>query len=378
MDEKDPNINEENKKPEENKKNFLEDGIKISSFSSLNPVLFDDDKDKNKDFETLEKSLRNDDEETFDVHNIENKKENVKKVAKTKNGRRETETEKQKKKKRKQKKKDERNKKYPSKISFLIGLVVLIFALIGVFLTAWNSINYIKKTTDTETEFTRYNEYLKPLAAVDPDPFDDISRADQKDLLNIAIWKILDNESTPDAYSYQGGYLIIPSEDVRKSYASFFGSDSASSLQFETVEGYNCTFEYDSSQDVYKIPVTTIQPVYTARVTDVKEDGSRLSITADFLLSDAWRQDGEGGFIAPEPDKVVKVTLTESAGAYYVTSIQTVSSTIPEIVSFEEVVENAKEPTTETETQAATEPVTETTTAPKAPEVTTLGGRLRY
>ena len=268
------------------------------------------------------------------------------------------------KKKEKKAKREARETKYPSKLSFLLGLVVLIFALIGVVLTGYLSVKYISSTVESGSEYAKYNTYLTPVAAVDIDPFDDITGADTQQLINASIWLILSNDTTPDTYSYSGGYMLIPSADVESAYISLFGPETKANIVHGTVQGYNCTFEYDSTSKMYKIPVTTISPVYTPSVTAVKQSGSSLIITVNYLASESWNKDGEGNFVAPAPDKVMKITLRELQGSYYISSIQTISATVPETVYYEQTTSAP-----ETETQA------ETTTRGSA-EKTTLGGRV--
>lgn len=281
----------------------------------------------------------------------------------------EKEIKREKKKKQRKEQKAQIEKKYPDKLSFLLGLVVLIFAVIGIVLTAWNSVRYIRSTTDTGSEFAEYNEYLTPIAAVDPDPFDDITAARQEQLLNAAIWSILSEESTPDTYSYSGGYMLIPEKDIENAYSAIFGPETAGSLKHMTVQGYNSTFEYDEAGGFYKIPVTTISPIYTPQVTDVAKSGTALVITVNLLASESWARDDEGNFVAPEPDKVMKITLRELKGSYYINAIQTVSSTTPETVTFET-------PTATIPQEDTSSDIRPETTTQKDPEKTTLGGRI--
>lgn len=276
----------------------------------------------------------------------------------------EREVKKDNKRKQKEQAREQRNKKYPDKLSFLLGIIVFIFAVTGVVLLVWNSVSFIKSTVSSGGEYAEYNEYLSPLAAVDPDPFDDITAADGEQLRYAAIWAILSDETTPDTYSYSQGYMLIPASDVEKSYAAIFGPETAGSITHTTVQGYNSTFEYDSAGGVYKIPVTTISPVYTPQVTDVEKSGTSLVVTVNYVSAESWATDVDGNIVAPAPDKVMKITLRELQGSYYVSAVQTVSSTVPETVSFEMPPQ-----------ENTSESVQETTTAGGA-EKTTLGGRI--
>lgn len=310
-------------------------------------------KEKNESFADFESLFS---QEESDIPVVENKPD-------------EKEIKREKKKKQRKEQMEQIEKKYPDKLSFLLGLIVLIFAVIGIVLTAWNSVRYIRSTTDTGSEFSQYNEYLTPIAAVDPDPFDDITAAKQEQLLGAAIWSVLSKESTPDTYSYSGGYMLIPEKDIENAYGSIFGPETAGTLNHMTVQGYNSTFEYDEAGGFYKIPVTTISPIYTPQVTDVTKSGTALVITVNFLASESWARDNEGNFVAPEPDKVMKITLRELKGSYYINAIQTVSSTTPETVTFETTT--AAIPQEGISSDIQSEPTTQ-----KDPEKTTLGGRL--
>lgn len=273
----------------------------------------------------------------------------------------------------KQRIKKEKAEKYPSKLSFLLGLVVLVFAVIGIVLTGYYAVSYIDSTYETGSEYAEYNNFLTPVAAVDIDHFDDITAADTKQLLNASIWLILSNDSTPDTYSYSGGYMLIPDADVEAAYKSLFGPETVSSIVHQTINGYNCVFEYDGTLKVYKIPVTTISPVYTPNVTDVSKSGSSVVISVEYLAAESWAKDDEGNFVAPAPDKVMKITLRELQGSYYISSVNTISATVPETVTFQPSAP-VPEVTTAPETTTAS---LEATTV-KSAERTTLAGRVPY
>ena len=257
------------------------------------------------------------------------------------------------------------NKRYPDKIGMFLGVIVSVFAVVGVVLTVWNTVRYISKSAVESGQYAEYNEYLTPIVAVDIDAFDDITSADKEQLLNAAIWSILSDETTPDTYKYSGGYMLIPAADIEKAYGAIFGPEAANAITHMTVQGYNSVFEYNATDSVYKIPVTTISPVYTPRVTDVTKSGTALVVTADLLAAESWMKDEEGNFVAPEPDKVVKITLRELQGSYFINAIQTVSSTVPETITFEV-----------TSDEYTSDYFPEPTTANKA-ERTTLGGKVQ-
>ena len=75
---------------------------------------------------------------------------------------------------KKTKQKKSMQKKYPDKIAFLLGMVIVIFAITGIVFTIVSGVNYFKGVKESENEFADYNRFLSPVAAVDIDTFDDI------------------------------------------------------------------------------------------------------------------------------------------------------------------------------------------------------------
>ncbi len=274
----------------------------------------------------------------------------------------------------KKQRKAEKKQKYPDKIAFLLGVIVLVFALIGIVSVVWYIAGSINGTSEKSSEYAKYNSFLEPVVAVDPDAFDDISAAKEDQLINAALWSILSKDTTPDTYSYSNGYLLIPKDDVKSAYAALFGNQAANSIEHQTVQGYNTVFEFDSTAGVYKIPITTISPIYTPQVVDVEKSGTALLVTVEYLAAESWAKDDEGNMIAPEPDKTVKITLRDDGGVYYISAIQVLSSTLPEIIIQEDMT-RPNEQNTEQSSENNEQTQNETTTL-QIPEKSTLGGRL--
>ena len=99
-------------------------------------------------------------------------------------------------------------------------------------------------------------------------------------------------------------------------------------------------------------------------MTAVEQSGTSLIVTTEYLAAESWMRDDEGNFVAPDPDKVMQITLRELQGSYYISAMQIISSTIPEIVTKDNVID-----------EEDSSPAQETTTK-KETEKTTLGGRV--
>ncbi len=248
-----------------------------------------------------------------------------------------------------------RKKKRAHPWAFPLGLVIALLSLIGlvtVILAGIGTVSYISYKAKNIDE---YNKMLIPVVMNDPDMFDDITKADMNQLLDISIWSILKSDLSPDDYEYVDGNMIIPEEDVTAEYTKLFGSDLPP--VHATVAGFGYDFVYNSAEKHYVIPLTGIEPTYTPNVTDVDKKSNTVVLTVAYLASDGWAQSADGSMVAPEPDKFVKITLREKDGNQYISAMQMTST--PEVATTQPA-----QTTTEPETEPETEAPAEETAAP--------------
>lgn len=211
-----------------------------------------------------------------------------------------------------------------SKGSFAAGIIIILFALAGLGFSIYYAVGFVNDKL-IKKDYSQYNDFLIPVAAIDPETFDDISDADMNDLLNIALWSLVDSDAAPDTYKYDDGYMLIPDSDAETAFAKFFSDEIRP--EHKTVEGYGYEFTYDKTNKVYKIPLTAITPIYTPSISEVKQERSSVVITVGMISYDSWEMDKNGNMITPGADKYLKITLLERSGNYYISAIQSASST---------------------------------------------------
>ena len=212
---------------------------------------------------------------------------------------------------------------------FIVGLLVLFFAAFGAWRLAVFVVDGAKEraTEKALAQAAAYNRWLIPAAAVDIEPFDDITGANMQELVEMSVWSVLNTSSDPSAYEYGGRELRIPAETVEAAYRVFFGTDVP--IVHCTVSGYGYQFAYDGAAGVYRIPFTTISPIYTPRIVGVEVRGDATVITCGLINAGLYAQNPETGELEiPEPDKYIKVTLRKGADGDHIRAIQ--SSAMPE------------------------------------------------
>ena len=223
-----------------------------------------------------------------------------------------------------------KNKKRAHPWAFPLGLAIALLAIIGLITVIVAGVGGIEKAVRKSQNIDDYNTMLTPVVMNDPDTFDDISKANMNELMDISIWSILKSNLSPDTYEYSDNGMIIPEADVTAQFKKLFGTE-IEPVQ-ATVTGYGYEFVYDAAKKSYIIPITGIEPTYTPDVVDVAKKSNMIVLTVGCLSSEKWAQDSDGKMVAPEPDKYIKVTLRENSdGGYYISALQATSK--PETAS---------------------------------------------
>ncbi len=232
------------------------------------------------------------------------------------------------------------------RINFVVGIAVIIFAFIGFFGCIFQTVSYfaVKQEDKKNDTLDTYQGFMLPVAAVDPAPFDDITGAPMEELVEIAVWSILGADLDPSDYDYSSGELAIPASQIEAAFIRYFGNDVT--ISHCSVTGYGYEFSYDPDTNMYFIPLTTVEPLYTPVVTEGEIKGDTVVLTLGLVNASAWQQDAQtGNMEIPDPDKFVKVTLRKTAGSVVISAIRTTSR--PETAIVEVFTTKAPEDTAE-------------------------------
>ncbi len=230
---------------------------------------------------------------------------------------------------------ENRKHKGTHKLAFPIGMLVTILAAIGLVTVVFSAVKGIDGAIEKGQKLEEYEKLLTPVVLISPDTFDDVTKADMSQLVEISIWALLKSDISPDTYESTGDGLLIPKEDVEAQFVKLFGTEVTP--VHSTIEGYGMDFTFDSAKGTYTVPLTGITPIYTPDVINKTTLPNSIVLTVACLAGDGWEQGENGEMKAPVPDKYLKITLREKDGAYYISAIQNTST--PEIATTEEKTE---------------------------------------
>ncbi len=217
------------------------------------------------------------------------------------------------------------NKRRKNKLALPIGIITIILAVIGLIAVINYAVGLAQNAKNKTAQKEEYESLLRPVVMFDPDPFDDLTKANKSQLLYSAIWALLMDEDGMSKYPYATGEnfgIQIPQADVEESFTRLYGTEiEVAQLHSGTdMSGYDIV--YDSALQSYIIPITGIESAYNPKVYSIDKQGNSVVLNVGYIGTKAWADMKDGEYTAPEPDKYMKITLRERSGGMYVSSIQ--------------------------------------------------------
>ncbi|NLL63448.1 MAG: hypothetical protein GX241_04300 [Ruminococcaceae bacterium] len=202
-----------------------------------------------------------------------------------------------------------------------LGIIVIIFAIIGLVFAIVAAVSAIKDTVfDKTSEKLEYQKMLVPVVMNDIDEFDDVTKAKMTQLIEVSVWAIIKSDIGTDEYTTEEGYIIIPENDVKDNFIKLFGTDVE--IEHQSVYSNAFEIEYDAEKQGYKIPITGVEATYVPKVLEITKKSDTIILTVAYLSGSDWVQDEHGNIVEPDASKYVKITLREKNKSYYIGAIQ--------------------------------------------------------
>ena len=219
--------------------------------------------------------------------------------------------------------------KKKSKLAFPLGMLIIIFSIVGIVATVKAGVTLFKDLTDNSAQKEEYEEFLRPVVMYDPDPFDDVRSADITQLVNAAIWSLITQSNSSEAFSYSTGDnvgILIPVEQVTSEFERLFGKEIDIASQYDSIDMSSHDITYDSAQGGFIIPITSLEVAYTPEVYEIEKKANSIILSVGYIGSKAWAEINGDEYASPQPDKFMKITLRQGDKGYYIASLQSVNA----------------------------------------------------
>lgn len=205
-------------------------------------------------------------------------------------------------------------------LATIIGLLLVVFAVIGVIATTKGIAVTINGFFDDSAKRERYESFISPVVMVDPAPFTMVENLEDERLLQSAMWAALTGENR-SAYTYDdGGLLLVPASDLNVAAAKLYGPNV--NIIHRSFEDNDASYLYDPDISAYRVPSIN-KVAYSPYVSEIKkESDGRLTLTVGYVApGNIWSTDIKGQSDEPVPEKYMLYTLTEWDQGYYISSV---------------------------------------------------------
>ena len=158
----------------------------------------------------------------------------------------------------------------------IVGAVAIVLIIIGLFTVLSWVVGVLRSALDDTERRQSYADRLYGLVMFDTMPFDDVSKVDQSEFLQAAIWGAVyqiqkrDNGLSDYERDSETGSIILPKLEVDTYLTNLLGPDyKITDGSFQTEE-FNYT--YDEEKQGYLVPVTSSVAQYTPEVEKIWKD----------------------------------------------------------------------------------------------------------
>lgn len=169
----------------------------------------------------------------------------------------------------------------------IVGAVAIVLIIIGLFTVLSWVVGVLRSALDDTERRQSYADRLYGLVMFDTMPFDDVSKVDQSEFLQAAIWGAVyqiqkrDNGLSDYERDSETGSIILPKLEVDTYLTNLLGPDyKITDGSFQTEE-FNYT--YDEEKQGYLVPVTSMVAMYTPEVEKISTQSGKTYVTVGYI-----------------------------------------------------------------------------------------------
>lgn len=175
----------------------------------------------------------------------------------------------------------------------VLGLIVLIFAVIGVISTVVTGVNIVQKARDTSHLKDEMYYTLLPLMQYAPVAFESVDESKQDALIQAALYQITNREwiRQQQDSTYVSPYKVdefgrtaVPINDVTAAYNTLFGADTIPYCHtFGDDAGSYFTYEYDAENQLYYVPYASTSSAYEPLIDTIQRAGTMYKVRVGYV-----------------------------------------------------------------------------------------------
>jgi hypothetical protein len=212
------------------------------------------------------------------------------------------------------------------RIVFILGIIVLILAVVGVISTIFAANDLIRDFADNTEQKEEFERFIYPVVICDPPPFDAAVKMRTETQLTAAIWDIIIFEDK-SAFPQDFDHIIVPELTVEQHAVKLFGSGLKP--EHKSIMTSDINFYYDEETHTYRIPASPRYYSYAPRVESITRSGNRYTLLVGYMSpTPAWY--AASGETNDEPEKYAEYVIEIQDGKMRIAAITQIRATSEE------------------------------------------------
>lgn len=164
-----------------------------------------------------------------------------------------------------------------------IGVLVFIFAVIGVITTIVFSVSGIGDLISRKGLKGKIEDAVYPLVIVDVPEFSEVSKLDPKTVITAGIWEFIIHHEDLQKYERdEYGTMVVPEVDIEPYIRALFGSDVE--IEHQMIPDTEFFIPYDEENKTYLIPESPQLLPYAPEILSVSQDGKDYQVEVGYIL----------------------------------------------------------------------------------------------
>ncbi|MDR2817319.1 MAG: hypothetical protein LBB04_01160 [Oscillospiraceae bacterium] len=204
-----------------------------------------------------------------------------------------------------------------NKKNVLTGLLVFVFALVGLVAVFGRLFGFLSDILSGRNEKERLTKFIEPVLMCDPVPFDAGAKLSDSLLFEVAMNNIFLNSKKKYAKSDDNEY-IIPESDVEVSVGEFFGTSQR--LKHQSLRDFSkfyCTYRPEES--AYHVQLASQINGYLPLISGIERGGGLIRLTVGYARPQMFLRDEQGEL---QVDKEMIYVVKKEKSKYRLVAIE--------------------------------------------------------
>ncbi|MDE5946794.1 MAG: hypothetical protein K2G63_05795 [Oscillospiraceae bacterium] len=206
--------------------------------------------------------------------------------------------------------------------SAVFGVIVFVFAVIGVISVVGFGIKYVRSFTDGENRQSEFIDAVYPAVIMDIEAFQNGSDLPSGQVITASVWKLIMSGDI-ERYDRTFDIISVPAVDIEAVATKLFDTEFYS-LEHQTVGSGDLKFYYNEESKTYNIPAKPMLFSYKPSISALSKDGDIYTVEVDYIQEQPSFMKEHSKFDA-DVSKTVKFRLKLQDNDYSILSMQIIN-----------------------------------------------------